>query len=140
MKKNAWLVSLVGVPIGVCALFLSYASFMISWNWSSEARWMALLGVGGIWATFTGMRNLLRFQTAHLLLRWHDWVGGLFGFLANSVILWLFATEGWKVVKHFRLDREFWLHLALIPLALPPLICFGIVAFRFFKARKLSHE
>ena len=136
MKKHLLFAFLFGVPVSVYALFLSFAAFAYGSSQWRVGIWLYPLGLGGIWAVFTGMRNLLRFDTAHLHLRWHDWIGGTFGFLASSLLSYGILHNWISNRFHIRWTFDYLMQYPIFLSALASAICFCIVAFRFFKHRK----
>ena len=143
-RSNLVLTTFAGLPISLVAIYLSFIAFWMAFanfpnKWGGNWLWILwiLLGVFGLWSVFTGMRNLLRFDTAHLHLCWHDWIGGLFALLTNITIFGVIGSIAIKNPSRFFFDDDtFWVLPLALPVAGTPIICFCIVAFRFFKHRK----
>jgi hypothetical protein len=137
-KSNLVLTIFIGIPISLVAIFLSivalwgaFANLPKQWNGNYLGLMWVLPGIFGLLAVFTGIRNLLYFDTAHLHLRWHDWWGGVFGVFANTTILSLilYAFDKQPV-------QTWWLLAIALPVAGAPIICFCIVAYRYIKHRR----
>ena len=140
MKRNLVLTCLAGGPISLLAIWMSVVSFGLVINsgtsWEYGRYIFLLLGIGGLWAVFTGLRNLLRFDSAHRELRWHDWVGGIFGFLTNALLIYFLFYIVWKHASYYISTSETFVSVLLCLTGVAPFICFGIVAYRFFTKNK----
>ena len=137
-KPNLILPILIAAPTCAFALYISGVSLYLG---IAEAQGREALGgiassVGFGWAAYTGIRNLLRFDRAHLHLKWYDWVGGVLGCIANVFLLAVMvslmpllpnAGGNWYIIAGLT---------ALFLSSVCSLVCFWVVAVRFWKNRK----
>ena len=131
MKKRVFLTMFIGLPISLIALVGSVWAF---WIVAENPRLFYFLpiGVAGLWAIFTGLRNIWRFDTAHLDLRWHDWIGGILGFTANCLILYAAGDGIYRYLTGRYWSGDFWLTIPIgVYSSAVAVAAFFIVLFRF---------
>ncbi len=136
-KKRIVLLLAVGLPISLIALWCSGIAFVIAFKKPGTATLLLfLIGIAALWAVFTGLRNLWRFDTAHLHLQWHDWVGGCLGFVANSLLLYLcvhYLYDG--IFSSLPMRNSGFPEVAYFYSALAAIVAFAIVLLRYLRHR-----
>jgi hypothetical protein len=133
MKKRVFLTVFIGLPISLIALVGSVWAF---WIVAKNPRFFYFLpiGVAGLWAIFTGLRNIWRFDTAHLDLRWHDWIGGILGFAANGLILYVAGDGLYSYFTERYWSGDFWFTILFgVYSSAVAVAAFLIVLFRFIQ-------
>ncbi len=139
MKKRILLTMFIGLPISLIALVGSVWAFWIVAE-NPKLFYFFPIGVAGLWALFTGLRNLRRFDTAHLDLRWHDWIGGILGLMANCLILY---SAGDVLYSYFRgryWSDDFWITIPIgVYSSAVAVAAFLIVLFRYIRCRFLHN-
>lgn len=134
-SRRIALLVFAGLPISLLALALSFVAFMGFTSEFPDPISFGLLAacLGALWAIFTGLRNLWRFDSAHLDLRWHDWIGGLLGFGANA---WLIFSALLELFRFFMGYQDYIDWISILPLfyaSTAAAACFLMVAFRWLR-------
>jgi hypothetical protein len=139
MKRRILLTMFIGLPISLIALVGSVWAFWIVAE-SPKIFYFLPIGVAGLWAIFTGLRNIWRFDTAHLGLRWHDWIGGILGFTANCLILYAAGDGLYRYFTGRYWSDNFWITITIgVYSSAIAAAAILIVLFRYIRCRFLHN-